>query len=205
MRSKKTFSFYSVLAVTLVALGVFSTLMVRSLWYYPQEEMAVPLTSQNNTAKDPESKILSDPLRLEIPALKIDAKIQKVGITTKGNMAAPTNFKDVGWYKYGSLPGEAGNAIMAGHVDNGIAFPGVFKHLGELKKGDDIYVKMSDEEIIHYVVTGSAIYDYDDKLESIISPENVHSLKLITCTGRILLSKRTHASRLVVTAVEEKV
>ncbi len=205
MKSKKTLLG---ILITVIAFGTFCAIFVRAFLYYPQDELsesALPANIQNDNLKQGGEAIAENyPLRLNIPVLKINAKVQKVGITTKGNMAAPSNYTDVGWYKYGSVPGQAGNAVMAGHVDNGIAFPGVFKHLGGLKAGDDIYVDMSDDKKIHYVVTGISIYDYDDKLEAVYSNESEHSLKLITCTGRVLLSKRTHAERLVVTAVEVK-
>ena len=82
----------------------------------------------------PKAKVEVPAMRISIPAIKVDAKIQEVGITAKGNMAAPRTFSEVGWYKYGPRPGETGSAVLAGHVDNGIAFPAVFSKLDKRSK-----------------------------------------------------------------------
>jgi hypothetical protein len=49
------------------------------------------------------------PARLRIPSLSIDARVESVGVKENGAMQNPSNFVNVGWYRYGALPGEAGN------------------------------------------------------------------------------------------------
>lgn len=211
---------YFVVAVTLVALGVFGTALVHAFWYDPESvEAILPNLSlggpeQKNTKNTSDKKApispnklekpvtLGHPVRLVIPTLEINAKIQKVGINKKGNMATPSNFKDVGWYKYGTMPGDVGSAVMAGHVDNGLAFSGVFKRIGDLEKGDDVYVDTDDGRRILFVVTGAEVYDYDAPAPEVFRENDGRYLKLVTCTGTWVESARTHGERLVVTAVK---
>ena len=56
-------------------------------------------------------------MRLVIPAIGVNAAIQKVGITSKGEMEVPENASKVGWFEFGPRPGERGSAIIAGHFD----------------------------------------------------------------------------------------
>src|ERR1039457_7041885 len=135
MMSKK--KLYLITLITFVALCVFFAVLVNALWYSSDAEVPLPKELQAKKIEDPNIPAdipLSTPVRLVISALHIDAKVQDVGITKNGNMATPNNFTDVGWYKYGALPGEMGSAVIAGHVDDGLALPGVFKHLGDLQK-----------------------------------------------------------------------
>jgi sortase A len=137
--------------------------------------------------------------QLSIPKIGVTAHIQNVGITKKGNIGTPNNFTDVGWYKYGPLPGDAGTAIIDGHVDNGFALPGVFKHLSDLKLGDDVYVTTHEGKILHFVVTNIATYDYDAPTNEIFTQSKNPTLLLITCAGTWVDEIGTHNKRLVVT------
>lgn len=208
MENKKVF--YIVVVATVVALSVFGTVLVRAFWYDPTDtslsvEGVQSVVQKNNYQKLEEKRDASlgeFPLRLIIPVLEIDAKVQKVGINKKGNMATPNNFTDVGWYKYGAAPGEMGSAVMAGHVDNGLALPGVFKHLSELKEGDDIYVEMDDGEEIHFRVASTMTYDYNAKPKEVFNQDDDRYLKLVTCVGTWMPVFRTHDKRLVVSAIK---
>ncbi|MDB5266235.1 MAG: peptidase sortase [Parcubacteria group bacterium] len=139
------------------------------------------------------------PTRLAIPSLGIDANVQHVGINAKGNMATPNNFTDVSWYKPGTVPGEIGSAVMAGHVDNGLALSGVFKHLEDLKPGDDVYVTRGDGTTLHFRVDEAILYPYQDVPTSSVftSADGIH-LNLVTCTGDWVPGQKTYDQRLVV-------
>jgi hypothetical protein len=75
-----------------------------------------------------EAAVLGVPTNLNIPNAKVTTNIIEVGITPKGNLDVPGNYTEVGWYKYGTRPGEVGSAVLDGHVDNGGKIPGPFKH-----------------------------------------------------------------------------
>ena len=212
---------FGVLALAVISVCVFSVILVHTLWYSSPEEEALlssnivksltatatPVSALTPTltlapTQSNSPTIENFPLQLIIPALNIDAKIQDVGITKKGNMGVPNNFTDVGWYKYGAIPGRLGSAVIAGHVNNGLAFPAVFAHLGDLKKGDDVYIKMDDGKEVHFVVVDLSTYDYNAKVSKVFNQNDDRYLKLITCTGVFVKSYGTHNKRLVVTAVE---
>lgn len=137
---------------------------------------------------------------LAIPKIKVDANIQEVGISQKGDMAVPTNFTDVGWYKYGTLPGEKGSAVIAGHVSNKLSFPAVFSNLKNLEIGDEVYVTSGDNVKRQFIVSKISTYDFDAMVEEIFTDDSGKFIQLITCTGTWNATFKTRNQRLVVTA-----
>ena len=148
----------------------------------------------------------SFPVRLSVPSLKINAAVQDVGITAKGAIGSPSNFTDVGWYEYGATPGKTGGAIIDGHVDNGLALAGVFKHLADIQVGAHIYIYTKGGSRLDFVVTGVTAYDYQSvPVMSILNPgSGVVGLSLITCDGNWVGDQKTYDQRLVVSAVLNK-
>jgi sortase A len=167
------------------------------MFYAATDEIPLPAGIVNETNKD----IDSYPILLNIPSIDVNSKIVDVGITSRGNMGTPTNYEDVGWYRYGILPGEAGSAVMAGHVDNGLSLPGVFSKLSEVKVGDDIFTTNKLGAKLHFVVKNIATYAYDAKDTNVFTQNDGKYLKLITCVGTWKPDNKTHDKRLVVTAV----
>jgi LPXTG-site transpeptidase (sortase) family protein len=139
------------------------------------------------------------PQRIEIPSINVDAKVQQVGTNAKGNVGVPTNFTDVAWYKYGPAPGEAGSAIMDGHVDNALALPGVFKYLENVKKGDSIFVYTTSGKKLEFKVTDVKSYVYDEVPVNLVFNDfrGAH-LNLITCDGAWVQKNKNYDHRLVV-------
>ncbi len=180
--------------VTFLAVALFASTLVHALWYAPDEEITVPPHVQKSLVATS-----SKPVRLLIPSIAIDAKIQEVGIGKSGAMAVPTNYSDVAWYKYGTVPGHLGSAVIDGHVDNGFALPGVFKHLSDIAIGDDVYVIDANEKKLHFVVTDVEAYPYTSVPSDLIF--NAHGaarLNLITCEGSWVPGDKTYDHRLVV-------
>jgi len=88
---------------------------------------------------------------------------------------------------------------MAGHVDNGLSLAGVFKHLSDIKVGDDVYVDAKDGSTIHFRVTKTQLFDYTaTPPEDIFHAADTAHLNLITCTGEWIPEKKTYGNRLVV-------
>ncbi|HEY0220935.1 MAG TPA: class F sortase, partial [Candidatus Paceibacterota bacterium] len=128
-----------------------------------------------------------------------DAEVEEVGITFKGNMSTPKNIGNTGWYKYGTVPGELGSSVIDGHVDNGFNLPGVFANLKNLNIGDDVYVKTSENENLHFVVVDKKIYPYKEvPLEEVFNKNDAPRLNLITCEGDWIDAEQTDENRLVV-------
>src|SRR5438270_5757134 len=86
------------------------------------------------------------PLELRIPSLRISAPVLGVGINSKNVMDTPTGsandpvWQKVFWYRGGGIPGKAGTATIAGHVDDVLGRPAIFARLGKLRSGDPIVV-----------------------------------------------------------------
>lgn len=154
-------------------------------------------TTNTNSPSVPGEK----PVKLVIPSLNINAKVQYVGIGKSGNMAVPYGYTDVGWYRYGPLPGQIGSAVFDGHVDNGLGVAAVFKHVGDIKIGDEIDVITEKGNKIPFKVTDVAQYGYKDKTANQkIFIENKDALiRLITCTGTWVSNEKTYDHRIVVT------
>jgi sortase (surface protein transpeptidase) len=139
------------------------------------------------------------PVLLTIPSLDIKAKVQYVGVNAKGNMGTPNNFKDVSWYKPGAVPGEVGSAVMAGHVDNGLALSGVFKHLEDIQVGEVVEVERKDGVKLKFIVEAVKMYPYKDvPVASVFTSKSGAHLNLVTCVGAWIPGQKTYDQRLVV-------
>lgn len=135
-----------------------------------------------------------DPARLIIPTIKLDSKIEGLGVTPEGKMDVPDAKNIVGWYKYGTTPGEVGSAVMDAHVFN------AFKELEKLNIGDDIFVIMGDQRKIHFKVTSRMIYSYTHSSFEIFSKNDTARLNLITCHGSWMPEKNNYSHRLIIFA-----
>ncbi|HYL12691.1 MAG TPA: class D sortase [Terriglobales bacterium] len=102
---------------------------------------------------------------LSIPKIKLQAAILE-GTTRKSLMLAPGHLESTAW------PGDPGNSVIAGHRDT------FFRHIHELNKGDDIYVRRGTREY-HYVVISKAIVGPDDI--AVTYPTKDTRLTLVTC------------------------
>ncbi|GHO43135.1 class F sortase [Ktedonospora formicarum] len=134
------------------------------------------------------------PARLRIPNLSLDAPVIGVGSTASGKMDAPTSqainspyWTSVFWYELGAAPGQAGNAIIAGHIDRVGGDPAVFWSLNTLAKGAQIFIVTGEGKTLTYVVDGAKSYSANDPGEEaqndVFGPTNQHHLNLITCSG----------------------
>lgn len=123
------------------------------------------------------------PKEIIIPAIGVSTKIINVGKTRTGHMDVPQNLTDTGWYDLGPKPGEAGNAVIAGHVNGRGNVQAVFWDLRELEKGDDVYVIDESGQKLHFQVVDRQIYpENDSPIEHIFGDTDRTRLNLITCS-----------------------
>lgn len=159
-------------------------------------EMIEPTPSPTPT---PQPKI--SPLSLDIPALEINANIVSVGITENQNMDVPSDTSTVGWYVYGSRPGEEGSVILTAHYDTPTGKPALFYNLQDLKTGDQIKILDSNQVIHAYQVQEVNSYPLDTPpLDLIYNQTGENKLILITCDGIFNPRTQLYSKRLVVTA-----
>ncbi len=138
------------------------------------------------------------PTKIEIPAIEVDAPIAAQGLNESGEMTVPDNGEEVGWFEPGSMPGNPGNAILAGHVDD-YTGPAVFFRLKELKPGDEVIVTGEMGETLTFIVQEVVAYPKNEApLRQIFGPSNENNLNLLTCTGVYDRSIKDHEERLVV-------
>jgi len=137
------------------------------------------------------------PVALIIPSINVNSKIQYLGITSKGEMEVPNNINDVGWFKFGSRPGEKGSAVIAGHFNGENNQEGVFANLDKLKVGDKLSVV--DDKGITTSFTVREIRTYSPGFaEEVFSSNDAPHLNLITCDGLWDGAKKSYDKRLVI-------
>ncbi|MFD7699579.1 class F sortase [Streptomyces caelestis] len=144
----------------------------------------------------------SEPTRLLIPAIDVDAPFTDLSIGSKGRLEPPpphdTNL--VGWYAKGVSPGERGTAIIAGHVDTKTS-PAVFARLSELDKGDRFRVLRADGSKATFVVDETESFEKDDFPDERVYADTPDAqVRLITCAGDYDHAAKDYTENLVVFA-----
>ncbi|MBF0706962.1 class F sortase [Alkalihalobacillus hwajinpoensis] len=160
-------------------------------------DLTASSSSKSNESVEP-ALVGIIPAQLSIPAINVDAKVEHVGQLPDGQMDVPKDERNVGWYQPGAKPGERGNAVLAGHVDNKTG-PSVFFHLEDLEAGD--LVTVTDEHGLAYDFEVHAVESYprnNAPLEKVFGTNSKSGLNLITCTGTFDRDAGTHEERLVV-------
>lgn len=112
-------------------------------------------------------------------------------------MGVPKNTDNTAWFKDGPKPGDKGNAVMNGHVDNKWG-PSVFYRLKELKKGNKVIVTSSSGKKRTFEVIKVQSYPREEKPNAFFGYAFTRNLNFITCTGTFDHAAGTHEKRLVV-------
>jgi LPXTG-site transpeptidase (sortase) family protein len=144
----------------------------------------------------------SRPLRLLIPKIWVDAPFTDLTMGSDGQLQPPpahdTNV--VGWYAAGASPGEAGTAIIAGHLDTTTS-AAVFANLGELQKGDVFSVVRADGHTASFGVDSVKTFAKDRfPSKSVYGDTPQAEVRLITCAGEYDRTARDYTDNLVVFA-----
>lgn len=192
------------LKIALIIIGfvgcMFSYLLILQTpsWNEPKSPVIKAITPhKQESIKQPEVNY-SSPVRLKIPKINIDAAIEHMGLTPEGDMQEPAKLRDVGWYKFGSHPGNKGSAVIAGHYSLS-KDASIFDKLHTLSRDDVVYVEDEEGAIATFTVRELKTYNKDAAAPEIFSSsdEKAH-LNLITCAGTWQKAQRTYSDRLVV-------
>lgn len=120
---------------------------------------------------------------LIIPALGVRAPVLPEGIDQtpgdRGNLAVPSNAREVGWWDGGPAPGQGGVAVVAGHR----AVGGAFWQLPQLQTGAAIQVTGTNGQTTTWKVTQVQQLLKAQLPESIWTEGGPPKLALVTCGG----------------------
>ena len=143
----------------------------------------------------------SVPAHLIIPRIGLDAPVENVNIQPNGDLGTPVQnqWEGVGWYSNGPRPGEAGSAVIDGHLDRPGGYPAVFWYLRYVQVGDMIMVVDTNGKTLHFRVTRTAAYPpLAAPLQEIFGDTGGTYLNLITCAGTWIPTQHQTTLRLVV-------
>jgi sortase (surface protein transpeptidase) len=124
------------------------------------------------------------PTALEVPSIGLHSTaFVALGVTPTGKMEVPQDATTTGWFKLGPVPGEAGPAVIAAHV-NWKKVDGVFARLGEVAVGAPVTVTRADGTPVRFTVYrveryAKAAFPTGDVYGNTAGPE----LRLVTCGG----------------------
>ncbi len=156
----------------------------------PSSAHARPSSAQPALRHAPERSAVrplppSDPVRLLIPDIGVDAPMMPLELDSEGTLETPPADDPgmAGWYADGTAPGAVGTAVTAGHVDTPLG-PGVFYQLGALEQGDTIEVVREDRRTAVFTVDAVEVHDKADfPDEKVYGNSDRPELRVITCGG----------------------
>jgi len=123
-------------------------------------------------------------VRVEIPAIAVDSDLEQLALDpSTGALTPPDAWLSAGWYRDGTVPGDIGPAVIAGHVDS-VTEPAIFARLGELTAGDEVLVTLSDGAVRTFVVDrATSAPKAGFPTDEVYGPTPTSQLRLITCDG----------------------
>ncbi|MFD9792155.1 class F sortase [Streptomyces sp. NPDC059070] len=146
---------------------------------------AVPPAAETRAGRPGAPLAPSEPVRVRIPAIRVDAPVMRLGLGRDGSLDVPPPGRSdtAGWYQDGTAPGADGTAVLAGHVDDARG-PAVFYALGALKKGVRIEVARADRRTAVFTVDAVEVYPNDAFPDRrVYGPAGRPELRVITCGG----------------------
>jgi len=174
----------------------------------PEPEIAAPPAAtapRPDPSPGPETPARSVPLAVRIGAISVDAPVVPVGLEPDDAMEIPERVAEIGWYDpdgLGVVPGEAGTAVLAGHVDSRSQGRGALYFLRELTAGAILEVDLDDGTTQLWRITDVIQYPKDvlpyDELFVWAGPPR---LAIITCGGEFDRTARSYTDNIVAYAV----
>ena len=157
-----------------------------------------PATPSTSTVSALPSSV---PIRITIPAIKVNAPIMPVGLVN-GSVGTPplSNHNLAGWFTGTVTPGQQGPSLIDGHVDS-VTGPSVFYSLKYLHNGDAVTVYRADGRTVTFhvtwvQVTAKVAFPWNEVLKGTPGPE----LRLVTCGGAFNYNTGHYVDNIIVYA-----
>lgn len=140
------------------------------------------------------------PAQIRIPRIGVTSSLIDLRLDSAGVMSTPTDYAVAGWYADGTVPGEIGPAVIAGHVDS-TSGPAVFFRLTELAVGDVVEVGFGSR-VVTFTVTRAGRYPKASfPTADVYGPTPDAQLRLITCGGVFDRARNSYQDNYVIYAV----
>ncbi|KOX18448.1 peptidase C60 [Streptomyces sp. NRRL F-6491] len=151
----------------------------------PQDARTAVRGAPDRPEAVPEPLPASDPVRVRIPSIGVDARLMRLELDGEGRLEPPPPDLPAfaGWYARGTPPGAPGTAVVTGHLDTPSG-PAVFHRLGALTRGAGIAVERADGRTALFTV--DAVEEHaKDRFpdEKVYGGSGRPELRLITCGG----------------------
>ena len=127
----------------------------------------------------------SEPSRIVIPALGVNARIHDVGLARDGSIEVPDigRHNEAGWFERSPTPGQFGPAVIVGHADTRSG-PSVFAKLAKAKAGTKVEIRRRDGSTAVFEINSVEKFPKGDQpIERIYADFSRPALRLITCGG----------------------
>ncbi|MGX1882700.1 class F sortase [Streptomyces sp. NPDC055287] len=144
------------------------------------------------------------PQHVTVPSLGITAPVVPRGLDNSGAVDPPPYHQSskVAWYGGGTRPGDAGVALLVGHVDTE-SRPAVFYSLSAARPGEKVRVTGAGGESLEFTIDDIQVFTRER-----FDPQKVYGpresdraeLRLITCGGTYDKKARTYTANVVVSA-----
>lgn len=156
-------------------------------------------SSKNEADSTEQEAPVGIPELIKIPKINVSAKVEQVGLDEKRAMDVPKEANNAGWYNLGVKPGEAGNAVIDGHLDKESGAPAVFWDVDKLQVGDKIIIVDDKGTERTFSVVKKAEYPYNDfPLQEVFGHSSKSMLNLISCNGKWNSQTHNYSHRTVI-------
>ena len=128
----------------------------------------------------------STPATLRIPAIGATSSLIRLGLDDDDALQVPPGKpgSPAGWYEHSPTPGEAGPAVLLGHVNAEGGGPGIFADLRRLRSGDTVEITRQDGSTAVFAVRSGEQYPKDEfPTAKVYGNTAGPELRLITCDG----------------------
>jgi sortase family protein len=160
-----------------------------------------PATSSASPAGRPLAEMATafSPTGVTIPALRVNAPVDPVGVTAGGALTIPEDPARLGWWIGSATPGsDRGTVLLAGHVDTATDGAGALFKLETLPMGASIDVR-AGAKVVTYRTVARHSYSKRRLPPELFRADTAARLVLITCGGAF--HHGSYADNVVVYAV----
>jgi sortase (surface protein transpeptidase) len=198
------------IGLTIIVAGIFGAAVGVSLSARAPDTQAerivdapkAPLLRENQPVLDPTGtrKQMPRPIRIFIPSIGLSAPVVPLGLNPDRTLQVPRRFGDTGWFRGGPEPGEAGAAVIVGHVASRSG-PAVFYRLREVRVGELITIRLQGGSNVRYVVNSMLrVRKSRFPTSRVYARTKQPTLRLITCAGKLNLTTGHHPDNYIVFA-----